>query len=278
MNLYQTVQQIRYRLSLASWPGTSNKAFAKESIIVTVGPDSHAMWQRRFPIVLVRPGSSTADPIADEDPRFLQQTINLRLVQMVPGDDVGEMCLLGAHQPEITPADPLTATTDIPYDETKTTSSGKGLLQIEEVLIDSLQSMGPDEGIFMLCRFRGGVEAVLAEEMGYVCWRDYQFDCQITAERTFAPGINLKVSGDNLVWSNPATRYDFLKMVLIKKAGSTPPTSITDGTAVTLGSSTATSVASPGTAAYSLFAVYDDYHDTPEDTKDISPAETLVVA
>ena len=46
--------------------------------MITVGPDENAMWQRRFPLVMIRPGSSTADPTADEDPRLIQQNISIQ--------------------------------------------------------------------------------------------------------------------------------------------------------------------------------------------------------
>ena len=274
MNLYQTVQQIRHRLSLISWPGTRNKVFADESIIVTVGPEQNAMWQRRFPVVLIRPGASVADPVADEDPRFFQQNISLRLIQAVPGDDVGEMCILGAHQPELQPSEPLGGAAEA-YDKSKTTSSGKGLLQIEEELLGELQSMGPDEGVFMLCRNKGGIDAVFDQEMGYVCWRDYQFETQVTSDRTFAPAINLKLTSTTLTWTKPGKRYDFRRMLLRFNSSSTPPATITAGTGISIAADAETATGATG-KAYSLFAVYDDYHDTPSEDKDVSPAEILV--
>jgi hypothetical protein len=266
MNLYQTLRQIRHKLTTIDWPGTSNGVFASESIIVSVGPEKNAMWQRRFPVVLIRPGSSIADSHADEDPRFMTQNISLRLVQAVPGDDVGEMTLLGAHHPEIQPSG---------YSAAKTTSSGKGLLQIEEQLLGGVQTLGPDDGIFMLCRSKGSVDAVVDETMGYVCWRDYQFEAQITTEATFAKPRDLKLATTTLTWKNPA-RYDFYKVILRYNSSSTPPTSITGGTGITLGAADSETATGATGKAYALFATYDDYHDTPAQNKDVSPAEILI--
>ena len=187
---------------------------------------------------------------------------------MVPGDDVGEMCMLGAHHPELQGVDE--------YTESQTTSSGKGLLQVEEVVLDTLKSLSPDDGVFMICRSKSGIDAVLDNEMGYVCWRDYSFEAQLTSERTFAPATNLKVSGSNLTWINPNPRYDFRKMILRFNAGSSAPATITAGTGGPAMDDDATTCAVVSGRAYALFAVYDDYHDTPADDKDVSPAEILI--
>ena len=211
---------------------------------------------------MVRPGSSVVDPLADEDPRYLQQNISVRIVQMVPGDDVGEMCILGAHHPE------LQGVSD--YTQSNTTSSGKGLLQGEEVVLDTLASLSPDDGVFMGGRSKGGVDAVLDDQMGYVCWRDYQFEAQLTAERTFPGAINFKKSGSNLTWTNPAGRYDLFKMILRSSGTSTPPATHTAGDDVTISGGNLGTSATSSASSFSLFAVYDDYHDTPEDIKDVS--------
>lgn len=240
--------------------------------MITVGPDENAMWQRRFPLVMIRPGSSTADPTADEDPRLIQQNISIRLIQMVPGDDVGEMCMLGAHHPEIqdSPVDNASYD-DEPYDQSKATSSGKGLLQIEEIVLDSLKFLSPDDGVNMICRSKGGVDAILDAQMGYVCWRDYQFEAQLTHERTFPSGTHFRASGGDLVWNKP-DRFDLYNMVI--RTGTISQVQTIDGSgASTIYTGTGESVTHSGGTAYGLFATYDDYHDTPEDQKDVSPVE-----
>lgn len=261
------MQQIRYKLKQAQWPGTSNKVFADESIIVTVGPDQNAMWQRRFPLAMIRPGNSVADPTADEDPRYLRQTINVRLVQMVPGDDVGEMCLLGAHQPEL--QDGVSG-----YTQSKTTSSGKGLLQVEEVVLDTLKILSPADGVFMVCRSKGGADAVLDGEMGYVCWRDYSFEAELTVDRTFPSGVDFRNDGGTLRWTNPGTRYDFVK-VMVRGGSLADVATHTGGAEVYVG--TGESVGASGGAAFGLFAIYDDYKATPTDTKDVSPVSIAYI-
>ena len=246
--------------------------------MVTVGPDENAMWQRRFPLVMIRPGSSIVDPTADEEPRLIQQTISVRVIQMVPGDDVGEMCMLGAHHPEIQDSPVDTASyADEPYDQSKATSSGKGLLQIEEVVIDTLKSLSPDDGVTMLCRSKGGVDAVLSNQTGYVCWRDYQFEAQLTHERTFPSGAKFRTDSV-LKWSNP-DRFDLLEMVVVG-GGSVSAVSSWDGTGgagdgIVTSVTTGETASVPGGDVVGLYACYDDYHATPEDRKDISPVELL---
>ena len=244
--------------------------------MITVGPDESAMWQRRFPLVMVRPGTSTVDPMADEDPGIIQQNISVRLIQMVPGDDIGEMCMLGAHHPEIqdSPVD-TSSYDDEPYDKTKATSSGKGLLQIEEILLETLNHLSPADGVSMLCRSKVGVDAILDAQTGYVCWRDYQFEAQLTHERTFPSGSKFRAGGSGIQWVNP-DRFDLKEMVIVA-SGSVATTSSWDGTggvgegivkAVTTDETSSVSGANLG-----LYACYDDYHATPEDRKDISAVE-----
>lgn len=244
--------------------------------MITVGPDESAMWQRRFPLVMVRPGASTVDPMADEEPGIIQQNISVRLIQMVPGDDIGEMCMLGAHHPEIQDAPVDTSSyDDEPYDKTKATSSGKGLLQIEEIVLDTLNHLSPADGVSMLSRSKGGVDAILDAQTGYVCWRDYQFEAQLTHERTFPSGSKFRVSGGNVVWVKP-DRFDLKEMVVV--AGSLSAVNGWDGTGaagegIVKYVGTGTSFSTPSGDAVGLYACYDDYHATPEDRKDISAVE-----
>ncbi len=238
--------------------------------MVTVGPDENAMWQRRFPLAMIRPGGSTADPTADEEPRLIQQNISVRLVQMVPGDDVGEMCMLGAHQPELQGVSS--------YTESKATSSGKGILQIEEIMLDTLKYLSISDGVTMLCRNKGGVDAVLNNQMGYVCWRDYQFEAQLTHERTFPSGSKFRTGGSGVQWSNP-DRFDLFEMVVVS-GSSVSQVSSWDGTGdagegIVSFNGTAETTSSPGGAIKGLYACYDDYNNTPSERKDISLVELL---
>ena len=85
------------------------------------------------------------------------------------------------------------------------------------------------------------------------------------------------VGSVTLAWTLPPARFDRLRVVLIRKAGSSAPTSVSDGTAVTLSGDLATSktdTIAAGTYSYSLFAVYDETHATPTTVEKYSAAAT----
>lgn len=68
-----------------------------------------------------------------------------------------------------------------------------------------------------------------------------------------------------LNWTAPPTRYDTLGYVLRRASGSTPPSTISSGTGVTVtaGASSVVDTVAAGAYAYSLWVTYDETSDTP---------------
>ena len=116
--------------------------------------------------------------------------------------------------------------------------------------------------------YSGAAESAFVEDISYVAEREHRMKAFCTRAHTYHPPINLAKSGSTVSWKLPPDRFDFWKVRLFKKAGSTAPTSYADAVAnwteVTLAAPTTdTSVvdAHSGTTSYAIYAVYDELLD-----------------
>ena len=122
------------------------------------------------------------------------------------------------------------------------------------------------DGVGTQPRARGATLAQLDDQSNYIAWREYQFEAIVTADRFYHPPITLAGTPSAgqvaFTWTNPPDRWDRYRVRLVRKSGSSAPTSIGDGTEVTLGSNLPTSFTNSGLAAgtysYSLFSSYDE--------------------
>lgn len=244
MNRFQAAAQVRYLLRNCVWTD-AGLLFAAPSVVVTNGIDSKMVGDLRYPVAFVRPGAATADPtMAGERPDLVQIEFSVTLGAMNAGDQFGEVPLLGANR--------------------VSGSTGRGLLEIEEVMYAALFQNGPASGLPII--FRGASYTIprLVDGLGYLVFGDYTFSFKGTLARTYEKpsGFARTGSGATAVLSwNATPRWDFYGFVLRRASGATPPATIADGTGVTLSSITATSKTdSPGagTWSYSLFSQYDD--------------------
>lgn len=253
------------------WAGSSNAVFGNASVVVTVGPATEVGAAIRFPAALIRPLDAASDPEHSQLPDLIRQRIGVRLLTAVVGDALGEVPLIGGFW--------NTATAGAIQ------SDGRGLLEIEEALYDAIGLMSADAAVEVQFMAAGASQAVLLEDIGYVAYRDYEFEAWVTASRDYPPGRELSATDlgggfASLTWVNPATgRYDFRRMRLRRLAGTVPPTSST-GTALVLSSDTSTShtdAPGSGTFSYALFAAYDDRQDPPAMDREFSAAATDTV-
>jgi hypothetical protein len=234
------------------------------SVHVATGADEEARLSGIItPLVLVRPMNGTADKDA---PHLISQAWQLRLVVSVEGDDLGETALVGGAIDSAS-------------------SAGRGLLEIEEQMIDRLAAGSSEVGFLLVEAWRGGAQPAKDPNLGYVAYCDYEMASKATAVRTYHPatrlaGTLLGGGSVSLTWRLPPDRFDRYRVVLRRAAGSTPPAGPTDGTGVTLSGLLATSVTDTpgaGTFSYSLFAQYDDYNPTPSVVRATAAADTLTV-
>jgi len=117
----------------------------------------------------------------------------------------------------------------------------------------------------------------------WIAIQEYQFRTYCGTAKFYHPPRYLsadeKTGQIDLSWANPPDRWDRYRVRLMRKTGSTAPTSLTDGTEVTLGANLPTSFSDTGLSAdtysYSLFASYSEFDATTQQDDATSAAATV---
>jgi hypothetical protein len=259
----QCARQIAFKLLARTWPDSpSGNVFANVYVTQNLS-DEVAPSSIRFPFALVRVLDGTADP---DDQRYVLQRFEVVLVTANQGDQFGESTLVGGRR------------------VSAGRSTGRGVLEIEEQALAAVQFLDPIGGVNIQFVNAGTAEAVLTPDIGYVVARPLTFQARLTTTRTYSTpnaGRNLKssVAGPNvtLTWTWHE-RWDLYAartapsqittargaLTLIRKSGGSAPTTVSDGTVVTLSSNSAVTVVDApgsGTWSYSLFAQFDEFGD-----------------
>lgn len=247
MNDWQMFRQLQATLQAAVWPGSAATVFAPSSVVIIGGlPIERIINSIRMPACALAPGGSTSDPDHNEEPALIRQDVDIKLVQLVAGDAVGEHAVMGAGRQS-------------------NSAEGRGILEIGERLLAEVSILNKTiEGFDMLFRARSGV-AVDMVSQGYLASRAYAFDGWAGVERTYqmAGAMAAAATGTDVLlsWTLPTSRFDISKAILRRASGSTPPPTVTDGSGVVLAadlSESVTDTPGAGTWSYSLFVQYND--------------------
>jgi hypothetical protein len=262
MNIYQITQQLKYLISKRTWDdqaGTgTNIVFNENSIVVTVGPSNAAFATMIPPICLIRPGSANSDPVADEEPELLMQSFEILLGVVVPGDAVGENALLGANR------------------QANDSSKGRGLLEVEEQLLQSISLLNAVNGIEMYNRTKSEATANLDDSNRYTVFREYGFEALCAVSRYYAPctrvtSVDAAGGGDaDISYFIAPERFDGTGSPrILRVSGATATTDPDDAGATVVQAGAGTQPLSPmpfvvtdspgaGEFSYSVWAIYDD--------------------
>ena len=269
MNILQITKQLRFRLKTIVWPGSAIKVFHPDSILVTNDEMSKLVGGGCIPpIAAIRAKESGSDPDFQEEPGLLRYGIDVEIATTVDGDRAGQGSLLGANA-------------------SGTTSEGRGLLEFEEQVSVAFQLLTSEDGVSIISQIDGtgtiddvpGRDNWVSKAIQKVAWT--------TLTRFFHPPIKILAvdaagAGDtDITWRLPPARFDFFNVRLVRKAGSSPPASETDGTNIFETTSATAFTDSPGagTFTYGLFTAYDEIDDPPDsqDTFSAGVSSTVVV-
>lgn len=255
MNTWQVIRQLKYLLLQRQWEGAGSDVFQNNSVVVTVAPDDQALAVLIPPIALIRPLGAQSDPIHDEEPDLIMQSVGVRLSVTVPGDALGEYALLGGGR------------------QGQTDSRGRGLLEVEEELYGAIESLNTINGVVIYSRSKSEAEAELDEENRYSCIRSYLFDVLTTADRFYHAVLGF-VATDNVAptfcdlnWTSAPMRFDSRGVRILRKSGSSPATNPTDLSAFVVADGSAFPAVAgywrdrPGTGqfSYTIWVTYDEY-------------------
>ena len=260
--------QLKFILGNRIWPGGTEPVFP--AVVISAGVDQEVLQQFRIPLAIIRPMGAAADPSENEEPKLIRQTYNVRTYVGVHNDGIGEGAIIGVQR-----------TGGV------ITSLGRGLLEIEEQLIETMSSLTGIDGTKIINRLRSMVDVTLFSERRHVAIREYQFEAMVGNARFYHPGTRLAATdltggSASLTWRLPPSRFDFVRMRLRRAAGGTPPATPTSGTDVVLADpvndTSVTDSPGAGTFSYSLFATYDDLNEPATDeTVANSIADTVTV-
>jgi hypothetical protein len=149
-------------------------------------------------------------------------------------------------------------------------------------MLREIRSLGPKNGVVISSIYKGGASADMLAD-GYSAQRGYRFDADIESIDLVYPGSEVLTASESggtvtLTWENPGDRFDFVKMILVRKSGSSAPTSVTDGTEIYDGAlETFADTPGAGTWSYSIFAAYDFDDDGTADSYSDPRSQTGVV-
>jgi hypothetical protein len=265
MNGWQIARQIKSLLEQAAWPDSPNEP-AFGSVIVSVAPTAQGISRLRLPFAFIAPADSEVDA---EEPTMELQRFALRVVHREASDPLGQAALIGGPRGA----------------SGQGSTKGRGLLELEEVILSTLGDVDKLGGVDLRLRWRSGVEASEDEELGYVVTREYRLEAWCSTFRSY-PSQSRFVAADNgagvvgLSWSLAPSRFDYFGQILRRASGSTPPATPTGGTGVAVSSSapSITDSVGTGTFSYSLFASYDELGQNTADRFSEPVTATVVVA
>ena len=277
MNEWQLIKQVVSDLESAVWVADSRVGTVTGTlvwgnnvrVIASTTEVELALASTTIPCALIIPGTGGIDPAHGEDSGLFRYNFTIVLVANVPSN-LTEDALMGAGRPS------------------EIGSQGMGLLEIQKQLFDTMQYLGVDQGIELELRAFDVAQAVPVQSMGHLAYREYGYETHVTTDPSYPPcrSLSATYSTSNTVivsWSLPAPRFDRYRAILRRSNTTTPPTSITDGTGITLASALATSVtdATIPTGAtdvsYALFFTYDERSSTPDSDDKVSESVTATV-
>ena len=264
MNTWQVMKQVSFTLDARRWGSSLLRLFHQNSIQITAGDDvARKLGLVSFPMALIVPRSSQADPRFDAEPGLERQEFEVIVGQMA-FDTAGDKVLMRANPP-----DALNG------------SAGRGLMELRGEVSDTLKYLGRDNGMDIQSRGMGAAQVVRRDDQ-YIAAVSLRFAAWVTTVKAYPPVEIFRVTddggGDALIeWKNPGDRFDRLKLTLRRASGSTPPATPTAGDAVTVPAFPESLVDSvgAGTFSYSMFVWYDDENAVPVDEKKVSPARTV---
>lgn len=276
MNSYQAMKQMRKTLRDWNWEDdpTNGVLFDPKSVIIAANADEVAGKQLVFPACVISPISDDMDPETRHDPNLILWRFQIRLMMANANDQFGQAAIIGASR---------AAALD--------SSVGRGL---EEILSETRRALGqmlPSTGGMTIMGTPIDGAGIITDPQGrlWAAYRDLSVEIWGTAQRYYHPADNLRgtptTAGPvNLAWSLPPDRFDLLKLVLCRAAGSTAPTDPATGVVATFSlpySTMATTYADDppgsGTFSYALFAQYDDHAETPATANRTASAATVTV-
>lgn len=249
MNIWQAARQLRSLISAETWTN-GTRVFADDSVVVTtVDKAGKALDDRLIePIVLVCVADGASDPQhAGQQPDLIVRTLSLVVIQRNENLKLGEGAIIGANRVGVND------------------SRGRGVLELGPRIYNAGKRLTEENGVVIQLRLLSEPAVRLDVEDDAYAVEEYSAEVVCAADAYYPPCRRLTAqprTGEvTLTWKLPASRYDRNRTRLLRKSGTSAPTSITDGTVLAAGETDESFVDTPssGTYSYALFMTYDDF-------------------
>jgi len=247
VNAWQITRQLKRLLLDRKWEGlVASELVFNECLITQAIPDDQVP-RLGFPFAQISLGTSSSD---DSEPTLKTLELEITLVARNLNDTYGEASMIGGAR-----------------GGGQASSSGRGILEVAEEAEEVLAQLQRDSGVRNIVRGRGIARAVYNEQLGYLVSLPIQVEAWGSLGRSYEEAsrftaVDAAGSGDvDLAWTLPPPRFDRVGVQIQRAAGSTPPSSPTSGTTVSVPSPTDTAFTdSPGVGpfSYALFGSYDE--------------------
>lgn len=246
MNLYQLARQIRHRLAELTWPthlGTDGsdvpKVFGARSVAIFSGDVTDEQRLAGFPWALIIMDSGRQD---GEDLGTILSRLQIAVVAEVKGDPLGEFAMIGSAAPA-------------------GSRMNRGVMEVVEQVQRAIEAMSTADGLTLSVT---GIVQGVARQIGQV--HRIAVQLSLEAATTIQPywaapqRVAINMAGTSISWAGThcANRYDFIDFRVMEKVGTSPSTSVTDGTAVYTGTAAAAAVSTVSGRTYTVFARYSD--------------------
>lgn len=240
MNPWQMAQQIKHLLEQAAWSsGTEGLVFgAQGSVVVWAGAPTEQV-PPGFPFALVGIDAGAMDP---DEPSLISQGFSITIGQVVAGDRLGEFALIGGAAPDLG------------------SSAGRGVLELAERVSDAIQSLTGADGAQILV---SGISTAPPSPLGtgdrrHLAIAELTLTGVCTSQEHYTAPQQIAHNGTVWSWvgTQCSSRYDFVTYRLVRKAGTSAPTSPSDGTVVYTGTTASFTGAATAGNTYAAFADY----------------------
>lgn len=261
MNEWQVSKQLKYLLAKQKWPDAGSGFIWSNRVVISNGMPVDQYNMLGSPALLVGVNDNQADP---QSPGYRKQTFTLTYWCQVAGDPRGENAMIGANRTG-----------------GALTSSGRGILEYTEEVSRTLRQIQETLGVKIIAKHTSDVGTGIVPGLGYVAMRQSLVEAKCSDLRYYHPPLRVSLLGAcgqvNIQWTDPPDRFDGVgQLIYIRyKAGTSAPTSITDGIAGTTqarGVNTALVTTGAGTWSFSVFAGYTDSGAAPVERYSEGPA------
>jgi len=252
MNDWQVAQQLQYEFqNNMTWPDSpNNQLFHDSSVLITPMTGPEVLKNYPVPLAIIGIGSASLNPHRQDE--ILDQQFEILIVISVGGDKSGQASLIGK-------------------DRTLGTSKGMGLLEYIDIIQTQITNMTESQGIKFSLLGMSNTAITRLGDRGSVLSRNLTYSARITQGKTYEAPLGFRVvdASPNASFSWPAIvdRFDLTSVLaerMVLRLDSSPITSVTDGTGISLGADPGaglggTSGTGSGTWYFGLFIAYDDY-------------------